>query len=244
MYWRLRYAAAPSWIARAISRMRSFPSGWRTSQAVRKIPYAIATPEQTSANSTAWSLKKLPTISVPTPSQGQRRVVPGAGRFLSHAAGRRPARQAGGALGVFALRPRGVGVGELEVRRHLPEVPEDVLPDRALQNGDECPHRLDREPRLVEIAVLLGQPAVAERRDRVERLHEQVGNLELLQLLLELTHQLLVVLGHAGSQSSKRFPSGSTAQPKRPNSISCTCSSTSTPASRSCSSIASRSRTR
>ena len=48
----------------------------------------------------------------------------------------------------------------------------------------------------------------------------------------------------AGSQSSKRFPSGSVAQPKRPNSSSSTWSSTSTPAARSCASIASRSRTR
>ena len=50
--------------------------------------------------------------------------------------------------------------------------------------------------------------------------------------------------GVSGSQSSKRLPSGSTAQPKRPNSCSSTRSSTSTPASRSCASIASRSRTR
>src|SRR2546429_3047671 len=38
------------------------------------MPKPTATPAQTSANSTACSLKKLPTISVPTPSEGQRRV--------------------------------------------------------------------------------------------------------------------------------------------------------------------------
>ena len=38
----------------------------------------------------------------------------------------------------------------------------------------------------------------------------------------------------SGCQSSKRFPSGSTAQPKRPNSCSSTFSSTSAPAARSC----------
>ena len=48
----------------------------------------------------------------------------------------------------------------------------------------------------------------------------------------------------AGCQSSIRFPSGSTAQPKRPNSCSSIRSSTSAPAARSCASIASRSRTR
>ena len=48
----------------------------------------------------------------------------------------------------------------------------------------------------------------------------------------------------AGCQSSKRFPSGSTAQPKRPNSCSSTLSSTSAPAARSWASMASRSRTR
>src|SRR5439155_15618971 len=73
MYCRRRYAAAPSCTARAISRIRSFPSGWRSSQTVRPTPYPIATPAQTSANSTGWSLKKLPTISLRTPSQSPRR---------------------------------------------------------------------------------------------------------------------------------------------------------------------------
>src|SRR6266545_7283052 len=58
MYWRRRYAAAPSCTARAISRMRSLPAGWLSSQYVRPMPYAIATPAHTSANKTGWSLKK------------------------------------------------------------------------------------------------------------------------------------------------------------------------------------------
>src|SRR5918911_2492781 len=81
VYWRLRYAAAPSWTARAISRMRSFPSGRCSSQTVRPTPYATANAPQMSANSTGWSLKKLPTISVLTPSQGQRRVTPARAGF-------------------------------------------------------------------------------------------------------------------------------------------------------------------
>jgi hypothetical protein len=35
VYWRLRYACAPSWIALAISFIRSLPWGWRTTQKIR-----------------------------------------------------------------------------------------------------------------------------------------------------------------------------------------------------------------
>src|SRR3954451_20076064 len=230
MYWRFRYAAAPSWTAREISRMRSFPAGCRISQTVKPIPYAIAIAEQTSANSTAWSLKKLPTISVPTPSQGQRRVSPARAGFY------------------HMQLLRCVGVGELQIRGHLLEIAQQFVGHGTLQYRQQRPKRLDRQPGLVEVAVVLGQFPVAQGGKRVERLHEQIGDLELLQLFLELAQELLVVrrrrLRHAGSQSSKRFPSGSTAHPKRPNSISCTFSSTSTPALRSCPSMASRSRTR
>src|SRR5712691_12135292 len=45
----------------------------------------MATPAQTSANSTGWSLKKLPTISVRTPSQSPRRVA-SARRIFYHMA--------------------------------------------------------------------------------------------------------------------------------------------------------------
>jgi hypothetical protein len=45
-------------MARAISCIRSLPTGWRSSQNVSPMPYAIAMNEQTSAKSTAWSLKK------------------------------------------------------------------------------------------------------------------------------------------------------------------------------------------
>ena len=34
VYWRRRYADAPSWTAREISCIRSLPAGWRSSQAV------------------------------------------------------------------------------------------------------------------------------------------------------------------------------------------------------------------
>src|SRR5258705_11285056 len=45
----------------------------------------MATPAQMSANSTGWSLKKLPTISFGTPSQSLRRVAP-ARRLFYHMA--------------------------------------------------------------------------------------------------------------------------------------------------------------
>ena len=53
VYCRRRYADAPSCTAPAISRIRSFPSGCRSSQIVSQAPYATATPAQTSARSTA-----------------------------------------------------------------------------------------------------------------------------------------------------------------------------------------------
>src|SRR6266849_91698 len=44
--------------------MRSLPVGCRSSQYVRPIPYTIATPAQTSANRTGWSLKKCISLLV------------------------------------------------------------------------------------------------------------------------------------------------------------------------------------
>ncbi len=88
MYCRFRYASAPSWTARWISRIRSFPDGLPSTHTVSPIPDAIATPAQISANSTACSLKKLATItqfpltkSAPSPL--------GAARFLSQSPGAR-----------------------------------------------------------------------------------------------------------------------------------------------------------
>src|SRR6266487_220037 len=276
----------------------------------------MATPAQTSANSTGWSLKKLPTISVRTPSQSPRRVTsarrvfyhmapPGApfqpqaaassvvaGRasssgdsvptssgwavrtcrsaFWRSCSSSSPQRTWPQPQGItpemsIAISPKGrrkracsssgsavalagVGVGELEVRGHLLEVPHELCACCSLEHGQECAQGFDGEPRLVEVAALLGEPAVSERRDGVERLDEDVRHLERLQLLLELLQELVVggrpALGHDGSHSSKRFPSTSLAQANRPYSISSTRSSTSTPAARSCASMASRSRTR
>src|SRR5262249_61217885 len=87
--------------------------------------------------------------------------------------------------------------------------------------------------------------------DGVQRLDEDVRDLEPLELVLDLLSELLVretfgrLVGHGdGCQSSKRLPSGSVAQPKRPYSCSAISGSTSTPAARSCASMGSRSRTR
>src|SRR2546421_1318687 len=145
----------------------------------------------------------------------------------------------------------GVAVGELEVGRDLPEIAYDVVRDGAFENGQQRTQGFDRELRLVEATVLGRELPVPQRRNGVQHLNEQVGDLQLLQLLLDLVQQLLVapadgrlLLAHRGSQSSNRLPSGSVAQPKRPFSISSTRSSTATPAARSWASIASRSPTR
>src|SRR3954452_16722135 len=129
-----------------------------------------------SANSTAWSLKKLATISVSYPLTRSAPSVPGAGRFLSH----------GGV--------RGVSVGQLEVRRDLLEVADELLRCGPVQHRQERSERLDGEVRLLEVSVALGQLPIPEGRDRVEGLHEEVANLEVLELLLELPQQLLVLL--------------------------------------------------
>ncbi len=38
VYWRLRYALAPAWIAAAISRIRSLPDGFFMIQPIETIP--------------------------------------------------------------------------------------------------------------------------------------------------------------------------------------------------------------
>src|SRR5204863_5279727 len=50
-------------------------------------------------------------------------------------------------------------------------------------------------PRLLEVLVLAAQAVVPERRERVERLQEQIRDLEPPELRLELLDQLLLVLG-------------------------------------------------
>ena len=73
-----------------------------------------------------------------------------------------------------ALALGGVRVRELEVRRHLLEVAHELLARGSVENGDERAQGLDGEAGLVEVAVLLGEPPVPERGDRVERLDEEV----------------------------------------------------------------------
>jgi hypothetical protein len=77
VYWRRRYAEAPSCTACAIACIRSVPAGRPSSQTVRPIPKAIATPEQTSAIRTGLSAKK----SRAAASRKARRESPGAAVF-------------------------------------------------------------------------------------------------------------------------------------------------------------------
>src|SRR5438128_7367297 len=104
----------------------------------------MATPAQTSANSTAWSLKKLPTISVPTPSQGQRRVSPARAGFYH--------------MGLL----RRVGVGELEIGRDLLEITHELVAHGAFEHRQQRTHGLDRQASLIEIPIFLGELAIAQ----------------------------------------------------------------------------------
>src|SRR5262249_14803583 len=88
----------------------------------------------------------------------------------------------------------GCSVGQLHVREHLAEVANDLFGDSAVEHRKERLQRLDGQPRLVEVTVLATEAVVAERRDRVDGLDEEIGNLEAAQLGLELLDELLLVL--------------------------------------------------
>src|SRR5947208_10511356 len=154
----------------------------------------MATAAQMSANSTAWSLKKLPTISVPTPSQGQRRVSPARAGFYH--------------MGLL----RRVGVGQLEIGRDLLEITNQLVADAALEHRQQRPQRLDRQACLIEIPLLIREPPVAQRRHGVERLDEEIRDLQFLQLLLELPHELLV--GRRLLLSHRRAPAAAAPAPR------------------------------
>src|SRR5439155_22225113 len=64
----------------------------------------------------------------------------------------------------------------------------------ALDHREEGDQRVDGELRLAEVFRLAAEPVVAERRDGVERLQQQVRDLELRQLGLQLLYELLLVL--------------------------------------------------
>src|SRR5881227_2776302 len=113
--------------------MRSLPAGRPRSQTVSAMPYPTAMAEQMSANSTAWSLKKLPTIT-PTPSQSWRQSAWRDASFYHKVPDE-------------ASVARGFGKGELEVRRDLAKVADHVLRDRALENGQQRAEGVDRQLR-------------------------------------------------------------------------------------------------
>src|SRR5215468_6403329 len=62
LYWRLRYAFAPAWMAAAISCMRALPAGRRRITVIEKTPYSTAsTPEAIAAHSHALAfIRKSP----------------------------------------------------------------------------------------------------------------------------------------------------------------------------------------
>src|SRR5262245_31516520 len=93
-----------------------------------------------SANNTAWSLKKLPTISVPTPLQGQRRVSPARAAFyhmglVGGRLGRLSARELKG-----RERPHQLGMGGADMgvdlgQQHRLVLRLQDLPAPALDDG-------------------------------------------------------------------------------------------------------------
>src|SRR5206468_10810413 len=80
----------------------------------------MATPAQTSANSTGWSLKKLAAISGPTPSQSRRRVTPARAGFYHM---KRPGAPLDGSGSGFVLLERPC---ELERRQRADELRMDA----------------------------------------------------------------------------------------------------------------------
>src|SRR5438045_6412911 len=79
------------------------------------------------------------------------------------------------------------GIGELEVRHHLLDVAPWTLVE---QRGDRL-QRVDREPRLLEVADVGRELAERERREQRARLHQEVRDLRPPQLLHELPSLLV-----------------------------------------------------
>ena len=117
---------------------------------------------------------------------------------------------AGGGGRLAAARPRGRSpspaglacVEHLELRERVAH-----LLARALgsSRSTTAAHRLDPDPRLLEVAlVLLGDPAGGEVEDADDALEQQVLDPDLAQLLLEPPLKLLLVGLGAGSRRARR----------------------------------------
>src|SRR5262249_25949524 len=146
-------------------------------------------PEQTRANSTAWSLKKSTTL--PFHSQSRHRTA-SAGQSLSHKRESVSDRKGCSPGCLFRGRSGGLRVGELHVRDPLLEVAGEIGRNGVRQRRDERPQGVDRQLRLLQVAALLPQVPVPERRDREDGLDEDVRDLQLLELGLQLPEQLLL----------------------------------------------------
>ena len=164
------------------------PAGCWSSHHVNPSPKPIATAQQTSANTTAWSLKK--SILARSRHKVRRRQASARGSFLSQASGRADR---------YSTGPRGgcVRVRELEVRHHLPQVAERAPPARTLEHGKRAPAAprsraapgRDRGLRLVELRVRRAARASSTRGERSGRRPQP----------LDLLEQLLGVRSNSGS---------------------------------------------
>src|SRR5215210_8156016 len=154
-------------------------------------------PAQTSANNTAWSLKK----SIKPPSGLPRHKVNAEGSpargIMYHKRPRLP--------GSGAARD-GVRKGELEARRPLLEVGRQLRRNCPGEHGRQRAERLDREPYLLEVRLVLAEAPVRERGDGRQGLHEQVRDRQ----GAERGEQLLLVGGRL-SHGPARQPA-----PRRP----------------------------
>src|SRR5215216_3005459 len=112
----------------------------------------MATAEQSSANSTAWSLKKSIVVAS-FPSQSQAPMA-SARADSTHK------------LPPHRLLTGCVRVGELEVRERRPEVARRRRLDLPVEHGHERAERLDSDARLLQVTRL--ELRVRQRRERRE----------------------------------------------------------------------------
>ena len=88
-----------------------------------------------------------------------------------------------------------LGICHLELGERLPDGTH-LLGVEVFEDGQQGPHALDREPRLLEVAAFSLQAVVAERGDGVDGLQQEIRDLELRELGLDLLEQALLVVSH------------------------------------------------
>src|SRR5215217_3140310 len=129
VYWRRRYAVAPSCTAREMRCISSFPGERASSQREVTTPYTTAAPAQTSAMITPQSVRKSKRVCPPCESVGGRRLVVNDRVFQRRGAGvvrlrsdlrHRPEQERAQSIEVLAENREGGLCGDrLDVRHRL-----------------------------------------------------------------------------------------------------------------------------